>query len=647
MRLLLVPSCASLLSAQSYTISTYAGGAPPPTPIQATAVPLKIQGIAAAGGNVYFTTANAVLQVDNTGLMTHLAGNGRAAGARLAALPVATSMPALNVQFNSAQGVSVDRAGNLSLADQTATNVWKLTPDGKMTVVAQATAGGWPNVAATATDPNGTLFLGNGIHVFRVGSEGSLTTLNGNGLVDDFGDLGIVTSIAVDASGNLYVATSYWGGDFDIFNAQVRVITPDGIIRAFAGTGVMGYSGDGGPAAAAQLGASCQVWVDRAGDVFIADTTNLALREVTPDGNISTVFTLTPNESVATVDDSGTPYLVEQPYVTNALVRRERDGSLTPIAGGGTYIGDGGAATAATLTGPSGIAVDAAHYVYFDDGGVWARVRKIAPDGIVTTIAGNGLPRKAGDDVLEGVPAVTAPLFCPCQGIAADRQGNVFFTEWDRVRKVTPDGILTTAAAVPALGLAFDGSALYIADWQESRVWKLGADGTLSAFAGNGTRGHSGDGGSALNAELQWPGDVAVDSKGNVYIAEYITYSGGWIRKGTPDGTIGTLTLDRDLNGIAVDGAGSVYALDYQVGAVRKFASDGSAATIAGGGGWGYTGDGGPATSAEMNGPARIAVDTAGNLFVADGGNNAIRMIAPQTPATPSTVSTLRSGASR
>jgi hypothetical protein len=319
-------------------------------------------------------------------------------------------------------------------------------------------------------------------------------------------------------------------------------------------------------------------------------------------------------------------------------VRRESDGSLTPIAGGGSYVGDGGAATAATLNRPSGVAVDAAHNVYFDDGGVWARVRKITPDGIVTTIAGNGLPRKAGDDVLEGVPAVTAPLFCPCQGIAADRQGNVFFTEWDRVRKVTPDGILTTAAAVPALGLAFDGSALYIADWQESRVWKLAADGTLSAFAGNGTRGHSGDGGSALNAELQWPGDVAVDSKGNVYIAEYITYSGGWIRKVAPDGTIGTLTLDRDLNGIAVDGAGSVYALDYLLGAVRQFASDGSAATIAGGiCCWGYTGDGGPATSAQMNAPARIAVDTTGNLFVADAGNNAIRMIAPQTPATPST----------
>jgi len=172
MRLLVFLSCASLLSAQSYTITTYAGGAPPPTPIQATALPLQIQGVAAAGGDVYFTAANAVLQVDNTGLMTRLAGNGRTTGAS-ATLPAGASVPALNVQFNSAQGVSVDRAGNLYISDQGTSYVWKLTPDGKMTIVAQAAAGGWPNVAATATDPNGTVYLGNGTYVYRVGSDGS------------------------------------------------------------------------------------------------------------------------------------------------------------------------------------------------------------------------------------------------------------------------------------------------------------------------------------------------------------------------------------------------------------------------------------------------------------------------------------------
>jgi hypothetical protein len=204
---------------------------------------------------------------------------------------------------------------------------------------------------------------------------------------------------------------------------------------------------------------------------------------------------------------------------------------------------------------------------------------------------------------------VTAALFCPCQGLAADRSGNVFFTEWDRVRKISPDGILTTAAAVPALGLAYDGSALYIADSQESRVWKLAADGTLIPFAGNGTQGHSGDSGSALNAQLQYPGDVAIT----------------------------TVTLDRDLNGIAADGAGNVYALDFMRGEVRKLAADGTSATIAGGvcyaieanSCWGYSGDGGPAASAQMNAPARIAIDASGVLFVADSQNNAIRTIAP------------------
>jgi trimeric autotransporter adhesin len=280
--------------------------------------------------------------------------------------------------------------------------------------------------------------------------------------------------------------------------------------------------------------------------------------------------------------------------------------------------------------------VDAGHNIYIDDQGELL-IRRITADGIISTIAGNGSRRLAGDEVLEGVPAVTAPLFCPCQGLAADRSGNVFFTEWDRVRKISPDGILTTAAAVPALGLAYDGAVLYIADSQESRVWKLAADGTLIPFAGNGTQGHSGDGGSALNAQLQYPGDVAVDGLGNVYIAEYLTWSGGWIRKVTPDGTITTVTLDRDLNGIAADGAGNVYALDFMRGEVRKFAADGTSATIAGGvcylvpldSCWGYSGDGGPAASAQMNAPARIAIDGSGVLFVADSQNNAIRTIAP------------------
>ena len=656
MKTLWMLACACSLGAQSYTISTNAGGAPPPTPIQATALALpQFGGVTAANGNIYFTAANTLLQVDNAGVMTRLAGNGRTAGNSSGIPPAGASVPALSAQFSWAQSVTVDRSGNFYIVDAVLYNgggqptfVWKLTPDGQMRIAAKIADGGNGVRVAIATDPSGALYVTDNGVVYQVASDGSLTAIAGIPLsIANSGDggpalqatLGGVTSIAFDASGNLYVSSSDFDENGDLTNGRVRVVTPDRTIHAFAGTGVAGYSGDGGPASAAQLGNACLIWLDGAGDVFIADPSNNALREVTPDGNIATVFTPPPSGSVATVDDAGHPYLTHLNLgvtFSYLLSRRERDGSLTPIAGGGGYIGDGGAASAATLSGPQGVAVDAAHNTYIDDQGQLL-IRRITADGIISTIAGNGSRRLAGDEVLEGVPAVTAPLFCPCQGLAADRSGNVFFTEWDRVRKISPDGILTTAAAVPALGLAYDGAALYIADSQESRVWKLAADGTLIPFAGNGTQGHSGDGGSALNAQLQYPGDVAVDGLGNVYIAEYLTSWGGWIRKVTPDGTITTVTLDRDLNGIAADGAGSVYALDFMRGEVRKLAADGTWATIAGGvcyaieanSCWGYSGDGGPAASAQMNAPARIAIDASGVLFVADSQNNAIRTIAP------------------
>jgi len=629
-------SCAGILTAQTYSISTYAGGAPPTTPIPATALSVQVYGVGAAGGYVYLAAGSTVLQVDNAGVLTRLAGNGRVSYQGPPTLPVGLRMAALNVQFGQAQSVTADRGGNLYIIDDRQ-YVWKLSPDGQIQVATEIPTSAYPNQSAVATDLNGTLYLSNGARIYRVASDGSLTVVAGNGGYFNSGDegpalqasIGSVTSIVFDSSGNLYLASFDWDGDFDAMNGRVRVMTPDGTIHAFAGTGVMGYSGDGGPARAAQLGNFATIWIDGADDIFIADNPN-GLREVTPDGKIATVFS---NSGIAFVDAAGNPYIIRQDYLKPSVVRRERDGSLTTIEGGGSYIGDGGAASAATLSSPQTVAVDAAHNLYIADLGGY-RIRKVTAGGIISTIAGNGGHRQANGDVPEDVPAITAPLFCPCQGIVADRSGNVYFTEWDRVRKISTDGTLTTLAAAPAMGLAFDGASFYVADYQESRVWKLAADGTLTAFAGNGIQGHTGDGGSALNAQLQYPAGVALDGAGNVYIAEYLPSWGGWIRKVTPDGTITTLTLDRDLNGFAVDAASNIYILDLQAAEVRKLAADGTTATLAGSGAWGYSGDGGPAASATMFAPSGIAVDSSGNLFVADTQNNAIRMIAPaQAPA--------------
>jgi hypothetical protein len=652
-------SSASFVFAQSYTMSTFAGGAPPPTPIGATDLALNPGGASAANGNLYFTSANTVLQLDSAGVLTRLAGNGRTAnGFEIPA--VGTSIPALTAQFVYAQSVTADRAGNLYVVDGTAyvpANIWKITPDGQIRVVGQVLEDG--NFVVLALDPSGGLYVTAGPVVNKVQSDGTLTPVVGNGLNTDSGDggpalnagLGVAVSIDFDAAGDLFVSTTQFDDNGNYVNGRVRVVTPDGIIRPFAGTGVAGYSGDGGPAISAQLGNYSNIWVDGAGDVFIGDVGNKALREVTRDGKIATVYTSSCCLTVATVDSAGDPYLIvgATGMLNGVIARLGSNGSLTPVAGGGSYIGDGAPATAAILNSPRGVAVDAAHDVYVDDEGE-LRIRSIGRNGIISTLAGNGQDRLAGDAVPEAVPAVTAPLFCPCQGIAADRSGNLFFTEWDRVRKISPDGILTTAASVPATGLAYDGTYLYIADSQDSVVWKLASDGTLSTFAGNGTLGHAGDGGPAVSAGLQFPGDVAVDGLGNVYIAEYLISQGGWIRKVTPDGTITTIagggqdtrdgipaTSTRlDINGIAADAGGNIYVVGIQRGEVRKITSAGIITTIAGdvcnitpnNPCAGYIGDGGPATSAQMNAPSRIAVNAGGELFVADSQNNAIRLVA-------------------
>ena len=342
---------------------------------------------------------------------------------------------------------------------------------------------------------------------------------------------------------------------------EIAGCIPPPMISTVAGNGAQGFAGDGGPATSANLNGPTGVAVDAAGNLYIADSGNHRIRKVTPAGTIST------------------------------------------FAGNGTagFAGDGGPATNANLNGPTGVAVDAAGNLYIADSGNH-RIRKVTPAGTISTFAGNGTAGFAGD----GGPATDARLNS-ANAVATDSAGNLYIADSDnyRVRKVDPAGRISTFAGNGIEGFAGDGGPatdarltfmgglavdaagnLYLSDTGNFRVRKVNSAGTISTFAGNGIEGVSGDGGPATAANVWAPFGLAVDSSGNLYIADR---NGGNVR------TVNT------------------------AGTISRFAGTSL--------GFGFSGDGGPALNATFAGVDGVAIDTDGNLYVTDRLNQRIRRV--------------------
>lgn len=350
--------------------------------------------------------------------------------------------------------------------------------------------------------------------------------------------------------------------------------------------------------------------------------------------------------------------------------------NIKTIAGDGTpgATGDGGAATGAKLNYPTGVAVDRAGNVYIADANN-NKVRKVSTTGVITTIAGNGTSGFSGD----GGAATAAQLKYPTN-IAVDLSGNVYITDANnaRIRKVTPAGIISTYVGDGSLGYGGDGGQataaqlhnprglhmdatgnLYIAAVFSQKVRMVDPSGIIMTVAGTGTSGYAGDGGSAVSAQLKDPSGVGKDAAGNMYIADKSSHC---IRKVTPTGTISTIAgndVTADFAGdggpataarmktpltVKVDKYDNVFVLDMGNNRVRKINSSGVISTVAGATAVGSSGDGGPATAASFNFPQDIALDTLGNVYIADAGNNKIRKITYASPAgvvMPSQVGTL------
>ena len=304
-------------------------------------------------------------------------------------------------------------------------------------------------------------------------------------------------------------------------------------------------------------------------------------------------------------DAAGNLFILEHPAYRhrNQVFKVDASGRLTVVAGTGEdgFSGDGGPATAATLSSPSALAVDPGGGLYIADEGN-GRVRKVDPAGVITTVAGNGVVGFDGD----GGPATRASLAYP-SAVAVDGAGNVYIADTfnHRVRKVDPLGVMTTVA-------------------------------------GNGVEGFAGDGEAAVDASLNNPSGLAVDEAGNLYIADYMNRR---IRRVDPGGVITTVAgngdyasrrgdggpaVDANLqspDGVAVDAAGNVLIIDSHQHRLRVVDLSGVITSVAGTGREGFSGDGGPAFRAEVRTPYGVAVDGDGNVYVADTWNHRVRKI--------------------
>jgi uncharacterized protein (TIGR03437 family) len=673
---------------QQYTISTVAGGAPPPTPAAALSTTLGKPNrvLVDSKGNVYFTAGNSVFMLSGASLAL-VAGNSRPGYS-------GDGGPAVNAQLNMPAGLALDKAGNLYVADSLNNRVRVVAPSGIINTFAgtglPGSVGffGDGGLAAqaflfmpqgVAVDSSGNVYIADTANnmIRKVTTDGFITTIAGDSLAGFSGDTFLALNaevnhpadVAVDSQGNVYIA--------DTGNALIRRITNDGNINTCAGSSSqIGYSGDGKAATLAGLIEPYAIAVNAAGDFFIVERQDARIRLVdAAKGNINTVVgngslgfkgdgsaanaAILNQPTGIALDPSGNLYIADsENYRIRKAASGGGSGAISTIAGNGgvSYSGDGGQATKAQLNSPLGVAADSSGNLYIADTANNV-VRKVTAAGAISTLAGNGTLGSGGD----GSAATSAQLNAP-QGVAVDASGSVYIADTGnaRIRKVSTTGAISTyagsgtagfagdgAAATSAqlnlpIGLAFDSAGnLFIADYGNNVVRKVAAaGGVITTVAGNTVQSYGGDGQAATKASLNGPQAVAVDNGGNLYIADsqnnrirvvtpagsISTVAGTGLPGYTGDGHQATSAQIVSPSGLAVDYSGAVYITDSS-SLVRRFVVGGPIFTIAGNGTQGYSGDGGPAISAQLNAPMGLAVDSKGVLYVADAANNSIRSL--------------------
>lgn len=597
--------------AQPLLITTVAGygGKGSADGVGAGALFFNPQGVAIDGaGNVYVadTGNNTIRVITPAGVSSTLAGIAGVSG----------STDGSHALFNQPSGLALDGATNLYISDYGNNTIRQITPSGQVNTIA-----GYPGVSGS---------------VNATGTNASF-----------FHPLGL----AVDGATNIYVA--------DYGNHLIRKITPAHVVSTLAGSaGVFGFTNATGTAALFYEPEG--VAVDPSGNVYVADTGNAVIRLITSGGVVST-FAGYPG-SLGSTDGTGTNALFYQPAaiaINNAGTLFVVDGfnnTLRQISPGGTVLtvagmaGAGGSVdgntSSARFWNPQGVAASSSGTVYVADTGN-SSIRAVSASYDVSTFAGSPSAGSANGSQLNA-------RFDNPRNVAVDTSSNLYVadTQNNVIRKITPLGMVSILAGTPGIsgsadgasalfsgpqGLAVDSSGnVYVADTGNSTIRKVTPEGAVSTLAGQAGNPGNADGSSA---QFYNPQGVAVDGSGNVYVADTGNHT---IRKITAGGVCSTLagltgifgTFDGTNtgarfncpSGVAVDGSGNVYVSDYNNNTIRKVTAAGAVTTVAGWPGiWGNAE--GSGTNALFFGPSGIGVDGTGNLYVADSGNQTLRKI--------------------
>lgn len=519
---------------------------------------------------------------------------------------IKTGDAARSASFISPAHVATNAAGEVFFSDSYFHQVFKIDAAGNLQIVAGTglpgnTGDGGPAIAALLNNPAGLAFDSAGNLYIADNGNNRIRRVTPAGVITNFAAINGPAYLTFDGNGNLYASQP--------LEHSVRRIAPDGASSVFAGNGLSGFLGDNAAATAARLNGPTGIRFDPRGNLIIADSLNHRIRRV----------------------DSG--------------------GVINTIAGNGTpgFAGDNGAATGAALNNPTGLVANAAGVIFVADTNN-ARLRAITPEGAIGTVAGGG-------NLFVDAPLNQAAL-PGLSSIAFDSGGALILAVpiARQIRRANNNGVFTLAGTLPPAGpntilsntlydptsVAVDASGnLFIADRADHRVRRINTAGVPTTYAGTGFPGNLGNGVAATSAQMGSPQALGFDRLGNLFIASgngstirgvapntaIVTIAGGVEGYAGDGGPAGNAQF-RNPSAFATDQNGNLYIADTANHRVRRIdATSQIVTTVAGTGTAGFGGDAGPALNAQLNSPRGLAFDRGGNLYIADTGNNRIRVV--------------------